>query len=59
MAAMHWQLRYAVTAPDCDMTTALAAGLDVYISDAIAVSAMSIKSLKQLSKRGCTLQGGV
>jgi hypothetical protein len=40
----------------------LAAGLDVYISDAdaaIAVSAMSIKSLKQLSKRGCTLQGGV
>jgi hypothetical protein len=22
MAAMHWQLRYAVTAPDRDMTTA-------------------------------------
>ena len=27
MAAMHWQLRHAVPAPDCDMTTAAFMGL--------------------------------
>src|SRR5262249_18350995 len=40
----------------------LCTGLDVHISDtdmAIAVSPMCIKSLEQLSKPVCTLEGGV